>query len=135
MVLTAWFKYFQNPQNQTVNCVDYMSSNPLSAHLVQRGHGGRGHHQGDANDGVAVEPVGVRHHHNASDGQDGCHNLHRGTGSVLGWQEKEIGAPTTPDGFIPLNATSFPLELIAARLLKCCSTCSRLTEVPETKRL
>lgn len=45
------------------------------AYLVEGRHGCGTHHQGDADDGVAVEAVCVGHHHDARDGEDGGHDL------------------------------------------------------------
>lgn len=44
-------------------------------YLVEGGRGRGAHHQRDADDGVAVEAVRVGHHHDASDGEDGGHDL------------------------------------------------------------
>ena len=45
------------------------------AYLVEGGHGCRAHHQGYADDGVAVEAIRIGHHHDPSDGEDGSHDL------------------------------------------------------------
>lgn len=45
------------------------------AYLVEGGRGRGAHHQGDADDRVAVEAVRVGHHHDARDGEDGGHDL------------------------------------------------------------
>lgn len=46
-------------------------------YLVQGRHGRGAHHQRYADDRVAVEAICVRHHHDASDGEDGGHDLDR----------------------------------------------------------
>lgn len=46
-------------------------------YLVEGGRGCGAHHQRYANDRVAVEAIRVGHHHDASDGEDGGHNLDR----------------------------------------------------------
>jgi hypothetical protein len=47
-------------------------------YLVEGGHGRGAHHQGYADDRVAVEAIGIGHHHDASNGKDGSHDLHGG---------------------------------------------------------
>lgn len=47
-------------------------------YLVEGRHGSGAHHQGYADDGVAVEAVRVGHHDDARDGEDGRHDLKGG---------------------------------------------------------
>lgn len=56
------------PQREWVPC----------AYLVEGRHGSGAHHQGYADDGVAVEAVRVGHHDDARDGEDGRHDLQGG---------------------------------------------------------
>ena len=68
------------------------------AYLVEGGHGCRAHHQGYADDGVAVEAIRVGHHHDPSDGEDGGHDL-GGRKTLRSEQRRGIGgAPTCQQG-------------------------------------
>ena len=68
------------------------------AYLVEGGHGCRAHHQGYADDGVAVEAIRVGHHHDPSDGEDGGHDL-GGRKTLRSEQRRGIGgAPTCRQG-------------------------------------
>lgn len=55
----------------------YGSLIEVNKDLIECRHGGRGHDQSDADDGVAVESISVGHHDNAGDGQDRSHYLGR----------------------------------------------------------
>ena len=66
------------------------------AYLVESGHGCRAHHQGYADDGVAVEAIRVGHHHDPSDGEDGSHDLH-GRKTRRSEQRRGVGGPPRAD--------------------------------------
>lgn len=64
-------------------------------YLVECGHGGRAHHQGYADDRVAVEAIRVGHHHDPSDGEDGGHDLR---GRKTRWLGQRWGIGGAPKG-------------------------------------
>lgn len=62
-------------------------------YLVECGHGCRAHHQGYADDRVAVEAIRVGHHHDPSDGEDGGHDL---DGRKTRWSGQRWGIGGAP---------------------------------------